>query len=206
MTMSKYPEHDKLAAVATPTHAVRYFWRGEVCETAPMTEAEARSLACLFEKKREAGDFSFGEAGVIPVTHDHDWAVSPDDVYVCASPDCDAEYDPSTEADQPRLPQLLRRGGMTMTDETKITGAWQLVAQARESLRSAEIAVHQTAKRYEDLYASYDNGTYCIGRDAYWPADLSSALRDCEWATRYAEEARGTLTRLTATAQKAADQ
>jgi hypothetical protein len=82
--------------------AVRYFWRGQVCETAPMTETEARSLAALYDAKREAGDFdfNFGEAGVIPVTHDHDWVVNPDDVYVCASPDCDAEYDPSTEADR----------------------------------------------------------------------------------------------------------
>lgn len=83
---------------AAPQYAVRYFWRGELCETAPMTETEARSLATLFNAKCEAGDFSFGEAGVIPVTHD--WIVNPDDVYVCAPPDCDAEYDPRTEADR----------------------------------------------------------------------------------------------------------
>jgi hypothetical protein len=29
----------------------------------------------------------------IPVTHDHEWVVNPDDVYVCSAPECDAEYD-----------------------------------------------------------------------------------------------------------------
>lgn len=31
------------------------------------------------------------------MTDDHDWAVNPDDVYICASPGCDAEYDPRAE-------------------------------------------------------------------------------------------------------------
>ena len=53
-------------------YAVRYFWRGQVCETAPMTEAEALALAKLYEAKRDAGDFNFGGAGVIPVTPEHD--------------------------------------------------------------------------------------------------------------------------------------
>lgn len=78
-------------------YAVRYFWRGQVCETAPMTEAAAVSLARLYNAKREAGDCNFGDAGVIEVTHDHEWVVNPDDVYVCADPECDAEFDPYTE-------------------------------------------------------------------------------------------------------------
>ena len=33
-------------------------------------------------------------------------------------------------------------------------------------------------ERYEALYARYNDGTYCIGRDAYWPIDLAAAHRD----------------------------
>jgi hypothetical protein len=29
--------------------------------------------------------------------HVHKWIVSPDDVYVCTDPECDAEYDPYAE-------------------------------------------------------------------------------------------------------------
>lgn len=41
-------------------------------------------------------------------------------------------------------------------------------------------------ERFEALYAEYNDGTYCIGRDAWWPMDLDKAFRE---ACAEAEEA-----------------
>jgi len=65
-----------------------------------------------------------------------------------------------------------------------------LVAQARESLNATEVAWWQACRRFEELFASYDDGTFCIGKDAYWPWDLAAAERDILAHAEYRREAR----------------